>query len=63
MNISTFQKKKKKILEKLTKVLHLKFHGKFFMVWINESIVIIYMLIRRLLMWMIDYSYIIWGRS
>lgn len=50
MNISTFQKKKKKILEKLTKVLHLKFHGKFFMVWINESIVIIYMLIRRLLM-------------
>lgn len=45
-----FPKKKKKILEKLTKVLHLKFHGKFFMVWINESIVIIYMLIRRLLM-------------
>lgn len=63
MNISTFQKKKKKNPWKINQSLNLKFHGKFFMVWINESIVIIYMLIRRLLMWMIDYSYIIWGRS
>lgn len=58
-----FPPPKKKSLAELTKVLHLIFHGKFFMVQAFEFVVIICTLIRRLLIWVIEWSHILSGRN